>query len=164
MSPNFRNANKRINCHSSWAEQTSLLSRVTSTRAMTLTSKQDANQKNNDLKDNIQQSIADQVDQLGSCCSLFLDEALASVKVPRTVLPTPCNTFRTGRATVIQLFYKEVKHSLYSYFFEIVLSELNLFNLTEFVFMHFCVCKGFKSLILLCCYCCDTLYLLCWHV
>lgn len=38
------------------------------------------NYKNNNLEDSIWQSIIDQLSLLGSCCSVFYDEALASIK------------------------------------------------------------------------------------
>lgn len=58
--------------------------------------KPDANDENNNLKDDILQSIARQLGWFGSCCSHFSDEVPASVKMPPTVPPTSSPICRTG--------------------------------------------------------------------
>lgn len=50
--------------------------------------KQDANYEKNSFKYSIWQITTNQLSQLGSYCSDFSDETLASVQVPQTVSPT----------------------------------------------------------------------------
>lgn len=48
--------------------------------------KQDENDKNNNLQDNIWQTIAGQLGYLCCCCFIFSDKGLAFVKLPRSPL------------------------------------------------------------------------------
>lgn len=55
------------------------------------------------LQDNIWRSITKQFGYFYRCCSVLSDEALASVKKPRTVAPPSNNTSRTSCGTVSAL-------------------------------------------------------------